>query len=239
MEAESLPNDVATLVALVQQQHATITAQQRELDQLKHYLERLQRDRFGPRSEKLDPNQLLLFENGEESPPSTTPLVEPSIVVKEHNRQKRRSRKLPESLPRERVEHDLSDAEKLCPDCGEVRQRIGSESSELLDFVPASLKVIEHVRHKYACKGCEGHVAIAAAPAKPIEKGIPGPGLLAHLVVSKYGEHMPLYRLEDEFARHGIELSRGTLCRWVGGTVGPARTLGNLGGVGDCAFERL
>lgn len=71
------------------------------------------------------------------------------------------------------------------------------------------------MRYKYACKGCEGHVATAAAPAKPIDKGIPGPGLLAHLIVSKYGEHMPLYRLEDELARHGMDLSRGTMCRWV------------------------
>ena len=218
-EAQSLPNDVATLVALVREQHATIAALSGEVDQLKHYVERLLRERYGPRSEKLDPNQMLLFGSDNDVPP-VAPRDEHSITIKEHERQKRRSRKLPDSLPRERVEHDLSDADKLCPGCGDVRQRIGNETSTQLDFVPASLKVIEHVRYKYACKCCEGYVAIAAAPAKPIEKGIPGPGLLAHLVVSKYGEHMPLYRLEDEFARHGVELSRGTLCRWAGGMAG-------------------
>ena len=81
--------------------------------------------------------------------------------------------------------------------------------------MPASLRVVEHVRWKYACRGCQEHVAIAPPAAKPIERGIPGPGLLAQLIVSKYGDHLPLYRLEDVFARHGVDLSRSTLCRWA------------------------
>lgn len=143
-EAGSLPEDVATLAALVREQLATIATQQRQLDQLKQYVERLLRDRYGPRSEKLDPNQLLLFENdNNDSPPPTAPLDEPSITIQEHKRRYQRSRKLPADLPRERVEHDLADAEKCCPGCGEIRQRIGSELSEQLEFVPASLKVIQ------------------------------------------------------------------------------------------------
>jgi transposase len=113
------------------------------------------------------------------------------------------------------VEHDLADFERLCPCCGETRQRIGCETSEQLEFVPAVLKVIEHRRWKYACRRCEEQVAIAPVPNKPIAKGLPGPGLLSNVVVSKYADHLPLYRLEDVLARSGVELSRSTLCRWV------------------------
>ena len=103
----------------------------------------------------------------------------------------------------------------VCPDCGEERQRIGCERSEQLEFVPAVLKVIEHVRWKYACRTCQEHVAVAPAPSKPVEKGLPGPGLLSAIVVGKYADHLPLYRLEDVFARRGVELPRSTLCRWA------------------------
>ncbi len=96
-----------------------------------------------------------------------------------------------------------------------MRPRIGCETSEQLEFVPAVLKVIEHVRWKYACCTCQEHVAVAPPPSKPIEKGLPGPGLLSAIVVGKYADHLPLYRLEDVFARHGVELSRSTLCRWA------------------------
>jgi len=122
---------------------------------------------------------------------------------------------LPDNLPRERVEHDLAEQDKACPGCSRLRERIGSETSEMLEFVPAVLKVIEHVRWKYACRGCQEHVAVAPAPAKPLERGLPGPGLLAAIVVGKFSDHLPLYRLEDVFARSGVELGRSTLCRWA------------------------
>ena len=109
----------------------------------------------------------------------------------------------------------LADSERLCPCCGETRQRIGCETSEQLEFVPAVLKVIEHRRWKYACRRCAEQVAIALVPNKPIAKGLPGPGLLSSVVVSKYADHLPLYRLEDVLARSGVDLSRSTLCRWV------------------------
>ena len=123
--------------------------------------------------------------------------------------------RLPDHLPREVVDHDLAEVEKSCPCCGETRQRIGCETSEQLEFVPAVLKVIEHRRWKYACRRCEEQVAIAPVPDKPIAKGLPGPGLFSSVVVSKYADHLPLYRLEDVFARSGVELSRSTLCRWA------------------------
>ena len=217
-DALSLPDDMATLKELALQQHAAIAELRRELEQLKHYTAQLLRARYGPRGEKFDPNKLPLFDEGDaaeeaarESEPCETP-------VAAHVRRRGRRKPLPADLPRERVEHDLADEEKPCPECGRLRERIGEETSEQLEFIPASLKVLEHVRFKYACRQCQEHVAIAPAPAKPIPKGIPGPGLLSALVVGKWSDHLSLYRLEDVFARHGVEISRGTLCRWAAAT---------------------
>jgi transposase len=131
-------------------------------------------------------------------------------------RWRRRGRqRLPEHLPRERIEYELTAEELSCPDCGCARVKIGEEVSEQLEYVPASMRVLQHVRFRYACRGCQEHVAIAAKPPQPIDKGLPGPGLLAQTITSKYGDHLPLYRLEDIFARHGVELSRATLCGWM------------------------
>lgn len=217
MDATRLPNDPALLKELVSQQHSTIESLTSKLAQLEHYVAQLVRARFGPRSEKLDPNQLALFEligeASEESVPTVAPIVE--TPVKEHVRHGGGRSVLPADLPRERIEHDLSEAEKQCPGCGQLRERIGSETSEQLEYVPAQLKVIEHVRWKYACRACQEHVAVAVPAAKPIERGLPGPGLLAQLVVGKFSDHLPLYRLEDVFARSGMEVPRSTLCRWA------------------------
>jgi transposase len=216
-DASSLPDDMALCHQLIVEQSSTLQAQQREIEQLKHYIELLLRARYGPRSEKVDPQQLALFDA--QSQPEAAPEPEPNtslgVIVREHRRGGGGRGPLPENLSRERVEHDLTEHEKACPECGQTRERIGSETSEQLEYVPAVLKVIEHVRYKYACRRCQEHVAIAPAPSKPIEKGLPGPGLLAQLVVSKYSEHLPLYRLEDILARQGMQISRGTLCRWA------------------------
>ena len=202
------------------EQQSTIVDLQQQLQRMEHHVQQLLRDRYGPRSERVDPNQLPLFEHddSEESKESTVDKNDRSLgstTVCEHPRRGGGRNPLPEHLPRERIEHDLPEEQKACPCCGEQRARIGCEKSEQLEFVPASLKVIEHVRWKYACRRCEEHVQTAAVPAKPIPKGMPGPGLLSQLVVSKYSDHLPLYRLEDIFVRHGVELSRSTLCRWV------------------------
>ena len=222
----SLPADVDACHALIAQQFSAIDALQSELAQLKHYVALLVRSRFGPRSERIDPNQLALFD---ESPMATTAAVDVALavetVVPAHTRRGGGRNELPAELPRERMEHDLAEAEKCCPGCGQLRQRIGCETSEQLEFIPAQLKVIEHVRWKYACRHCQEHVAIAEPASKPIDKGLPGPGLLAQVVVGKFSDHLPLYRLEDVFARAGVELSRSTLCRsrtLDGGTVGTA-----------------
>jgi transposase len=121
---------------------------------------------------------------------------------------------LPRSLPRHRIEIDIADADKRCA-CGQLKTRIGESVSEKLEYVPASLRVIETARLKYACPRC--HAGVVEAPSSPqaIEKSIAGEGLLAHVVVSKYVDHLPLYRLERSFLREGIDLSRSTLCGWV------------------------
>jgi transposase len=183
---------------------------------------------YGPHSERFDPTQLLLFglKIAEQMP------VDEKVVEAESG-QKLKTRKihhkhgrgkLPEHLPRIEVVHDLTDDQKKCPCCGEDRQCIGSETSEQLEFDPSSLKVLKHIRHKYACKTCGGgcdkcdcksHIEIATKPLQPIEKGLPGPGLLAYVITSKLGDHLPLYRLEKIFGRHGVEIARSTMCAWM------------------------
>ena len=129
-------------------------------------------------------------------------------------------------MKRERVVHDVPDAEKVCPCCRSPHVNIGEEASEQLDFRPAKLFVWEHVRLKYACPKClktssetpsvsndipMSHIVTAAKPAQPIDKGLPGPGLLAHVITSKYADHLPLHCQEAMLARQGVELSRSTL----------------------------
>ncbi|HWC91039.1 MAG TPA: IS66 family transposase [Pirellulales bacterium] len=214
-DATLLPDDLAACHALIGQFSATVDAQQRRVEQLEHYIAQLLRARYGPRSEKVDPAQLALFAENALPAAGALPEPEPLDEVVQAQRRRGKRQRLPADLPRQRVEHDLADEEKRCPGCGILRERIGSETSEQLEFVPANLHVVEHVRWKYACRACQEHVAIAPPAPKPIERGIPGPGLLAQLIVSKYGDHLPLYRLEDVFLRHGVELSRSTLCRWA------------------------
>ncbi len=184
---------------------------------------------YGPRSESFDPTQLLLFGLAvAEQIPVDAKVVEAEsgekLTTRRVNHHKHGRAKLPEHLPRIEVEHDLTGEAKKCPCCGVERARIGSEVSEQLEFVPASFKVLKHVRFKYACNACskscatcdcKSHIEIATKPAQPIEKGLPGPGLLAHVIVSKLGDHLPLYRLEGIFDRAGVSIARSTLCAWM------------------------
>jgi transposase len=142
------------------------------------------------------------------SPPKEKPKSD-KPKAKGHGR-----RRLPKTLERRRVVFDLANDERHCPDCRGELKHIGEEVSERLEYVPASLHVIEEVSHKYACKkGCT--VVTAQKPMSPIEKGLPGPGLLAHIATSKYGDHLPLNRQEGIFERHGVTLSRKTMCDWM------------------------
>ena len=172
---------------------------------------------FGSTFERIDPDQLYLFkellEQAQEA--SAAAEEEPETLPREKGKGHGRQR-MPEDLPRTRIEHDIPDEEKTCPNDHE-RVRMGEDVSEQLDFTPASYFVIEHVVSKYACiaPDCDCGVAQASKPAQPIEKGLAGPGLLAHIITSKYCDHLPLHRQEQMIARHGVHLSRKTLCDWV------------------------
>ena len=182
---------------------------------------------YGPHAERFDPTQLLLFGLKVAEMPVDQRVVEAESGQKLKTRRinhKHGRGKLPDHLPRVEIVHDLTDEQKKCPCCGEQRQCIGSETSEQLEFDPSSLKVLKHIRHKYACKACgegcgqcdcKSHIEVATKPAQPIEKGLPGPGLLAYVITSKLGDHLPLYRLEKIFARHGVDIARSTMCAWM------------------------
>ena len=129
-------------------------------------------------------------------------------------RQPKRS-ELPKDLPREIVVLALSPEARACPECGSERPVIGYESSERLDYVPATLKVVETRRETCACEHCQGQLATVPAPPQVIEQGIPLPGLLAYLLTAQYGYPLPLYRIEQIFAAQGLTLARATLCDWI------------------------
>jgi transposase len=212
----------------------TIQSQQRTIEQQAQQIARLLRRQYGPKQERIDPDQLLLF-TSEELEELAAELSQPEETEEEEERssprRKRKGhgrRKLPADLPREQKIYELSAEERTCPCCGHERQEIGSESSEQLEVVPAQVKIIEHVRKKYACRHCQEQVAIAAKPPQPIEKGLPGPGLLAHTVLAKYGDHLPLYRQEDILARHGVLIRRSTLCDWMASAAELARPVWQL-----------
>jgi transposase len=214
IDPKALPEDI-------EQCHALILALAGDLEDIRARLDYLTRRLFGRRSEKVGPGegQLSLFGELEEAPAEATDEPEEDEAPGDEpplgSRRRRGRKPLPKELPRVRVEHDLSDEDKRCPDCGETRERIGEDTSEQMEYVPASLRVIEHVRLKYACRRCQGNVAQAEKPAQPIEKSSAGPGLLAHVITSKYCDHLPLNRQEQIFWRHGADLSRKTLCDWV------------------------
>jgi transposase len=232
-----LPDDPVELKRLIAQRDNVIdqikreTAERLEAMQQRHKAEMdaLLRRFYGPHSERFDPTQLLLFGlKVAEQMPVDEKVVEAEsgqkLSTRRINHHKHGRGKLPEHLPRVEVPHDLTDEQKKCPCCGEERQCIGSQTSEQLEFDPSSLKVLKHIRHKYACKGCgegcdkcdcKSHIQVAAKPAQPIEKGLPGPGLLAYVITSKLGDHLPLYRLEKIFGRHGVDIARSTMCAWM------------------------
>jgi len=124
-------------------------------------------------------------------------------------------RPLPEHLPRE--VHTRAPGHEACPDCGGRLRELGEDVAEMLEYVRASFKVLRHVRPKLSCDACD-RIVQAAAPSRPIDRGLAGPGLLAHVLVSKYADHLPLYRQSEIYAREGVDLDRSTLAGWVGAT---------------------
>jgi transposase len=291
-----LPDDVATLQSMIVELLAAVRARDQELHHVRHRLNLLLQRLYGPRGERFDPAQLLLFadaagDQGQEAAPSPASTATAATEVPPRRRCRPHGRRrLPADLPREARHHELTAAARLCPGCGRQRVDIGVDKSEQLEYRPATLFVIEHWVHKYACPCCSsapqpqpgpdpasaavlespeglppegaleapapvtfpepspsmppghepprdeaaggatpaeqparppgpvrpgGRVVSAVKPPLPIAKGLPGAGLLAHLIVSKYVDHLPLYRLERIYERQGVFLPRSTTCDWL------------------------
>lgn len=212
-------DDLPTARALIATLQEQLTKSQREIAALRHQLDVLCRRLFGKSSEKVDPNQLTLaLEQLANEPGAVTEPIEMDsgeTPVRGHQRQRPTGRRpLPAHLARRRVDIDVADADKVCA-CGHPKTRIGESVSEKLEYAPASFVVIETARAKYACPYCHDGVVEAPAPPQAVEKSLAGAGLLAHVVVSKYVDHLPLHRLAGIFARDGVDLSRTTLCGWI------------------------
>ena len=205
VEREDLPDDIEQLKQLV-------LAHRAELEHLNLIIAKLKRMQFGRRSEKLaqeiDQLELRLEElqsaQAQAAAPAQGKVAEKIQPVR---------RPLPDHLPRERIVHEPA---CNCPDCGAAMRKIGEDLSEVLDYVPASFRVIRHVRPKLACPQCERIVQVEA-PSRPIERGLAGSGLLAHILTAKYADHLPLYRQAQIYAREGVDLERSTMAEWVGG----------------------
>ena len=205
------------LKALIVSQHELIVSRESEIEQLKLLIAKLRRMQFGRSSEKLDRQieQLeLRLEALQQNDAEMAAAVPEEISSMEPVARSVR-RPLPAHLPRE-VRTHLPE-QKTCPDCGGELRKLGEDVSEVLERIPSRFQVIRHVRVKLACACCD-RIVEAAAPSRPIERGIAGPGLLAHVLVSKYGDHLPLYRQSEIYAREGVELDRSTLADWVGET---------------------
>lgn len=171
--------------------------------------------RFSPSSEKNILQSDLFDEAGIELPEEVKEQLSDEIEVKSHTRKKHPVRRpLPSYLPREVIVHDIPDVEKVCR-CGEHLVRIGEEISEQLKYIPAKISVIQHVRPKYACKPCQENIKIAAMPALLLPKSIATPELVAHIIISKYCDHLPLYRQEAIWERMEVDMPRSSLCGWI------------------------
>jgi len=210
--------EIASLKQLVvdlQQQNAQLEERNRLLQAIL----------YGSKSEKCPKpasieQQHSLFDEAEQTVAAQKPSSFLEVCVQGHARAKRGRKPIPADLPRVEIVHDIPKAEKTCA-CGAALTRIGEEVSEKLDIIPARIQVLRHVRPKYACRACEGveddgpTVKTAPMPPQIIPQGIVTPGLLAHVAVAKYADALPLYRQEDQFARLGLDISRGTLAGWM------------------------
>ena len=228
-QPNQLPNDIDSLKALVAEQAVRVHQLEVEKDAVERNNVRLGAKvlslqeqlnlalalRYAASSEKLSPDQIYLFDEAEVdalSDDNTAP--EETIEVPAHTRKKRGRKKLPETLPRVEVVHELPLEDQHCSHDGQPLAEIGEVVSEQLDIVPAKIQVIRHIRKRYACD-CGQCIKTAPLPAQPIPKSLASPGLLAHITVSKYQDALPLYRQEIILQRIGVDIPRATLANWM------------------------
>jgi transposase len=228
MADATLPDDPGTLKAM-------LLAERARAERLEQIIKELQRHRFGRRAETLPEDQLLLgLEEVEQATASSEAAEEEAAPVERARRSAKRHANrgaLPKHLPRVEMVVDIED--QTCPCCRNALHCIGEDVSERLDIVPARFRVLVVRRPKYACRACEEKVVQAPAPARLIEGGLPTEATVAQILVSKYADHLPLYRQAQIYARQGIDLDRSTLADWVG------RAAWHLRPVYDRLLERL
>ena len=216
LDSEALKALVIEKQAVIVEQHAALSSRDSEIENLKLLILKLRRMQFGRRSEKLDRQieqlelQLEDLETAESSPRPAV-RIDPQSMIS--NRPTRGP--LAAELPRET--ETFNPTEDCCPDCGGALGMLGEDVSEMLEYVPARFKVLRTVRPKLSCTRCD-RIVQQPAPHRPIDRGLAGPSLLAHVVVSKYADHLPLYRQSEIYHRVGVDLERSTLAGWVGGT---------------------
>src|SRR6516165_2817370 len=232
-----IPDDLPTCQAqlrAVLEQHAALLQRfhdlERQLDETCATTEELQRSYaclkeeylalkrllFGPRRERLPeaPGQGHLFDTRPLTSTPPEPASDPSESAPAKRREGHGRRPIADHLPRRDVLHDVPEEDRRCT-CGRAKTKIGEDVAEQLDYIPGKLEVLRHIYLKYACSCCKDGVIMAPTASGPIAGGLAAPGLLAHVIVSKFVEHMPLYRQQDELARAGIFISRSTLCGWL------------------------
>jgi transposase len=227
LTAADLPDDIAALKAMLlaserrvqerDDQVAGLEAQLKtraaEIEHLKLWIAKLRRMQFGRKSEKMD-HQIEQLELQLEDLQADEGEVAKALPETDRAPRNKPVRKpLPEHLPRDEKVH--LPAAYACPSCGGGLRFLGEDVAEQLEYVPASFRVIRHMRPKLAC-GCCDTIVQAPAPSRPIERGIAGPGALAHVLVAKFADHLPLYRQSVIYAREGVDLDRALLASWVG-----------------------
>jgi transposase len=209
--ADALPDDPGTLKAM-------LIAERAQNDRLRQIIKELQRHRFGRRAETLPEDQMLLgLEDVEQDAAGDEAKIDAANPAERASRSAKRRLKrgsLPAHLARIEMVIDIDD--QACPCCGKALHRIGEDTGERLDIVPAQFRVLVVRRPKYACRACENVVVQAPAPARLIEGGLPTEATVAEVLVSKYADHLPLYRQAQIYARQGVDLDRSTLADWVG-----------------------
>lgn len=211
-DSRTLPQDLESCHKMILGLIEDLDTRDSKIRRLQHTLEKLLRWRYGQKSEWVDPNQLVLIASA---------LVEANQDIEEEPKKESKPRakghgrkRLPRNLERKRVTYDVPENKRQCPCCQSELHKIDPDISERLEYIPASLVVIEEVSEKYVCpKGCT--VVVGEKPSSPIEKGLAGPGLLSNVAVSKYADHLPLHRQEGIFSRQGVDISRSTMCDWM------------------------
>jgi len=229
LAGHSLPNDVPTLQRL-------LLEQQQMIESLKSQLHRALKHRFGPRSEVLNIDQGCLFADDSvviELPVQSAP-TPPIAIAGKPAAARRRAVRMLKDLPRVIETLELPEAERVCADCGAPMRPFGIECREQLHYVPARLEIIETRRHKYACSGCHAHIMRAPMPVRaPIPKGMAGPSLLAYLIVSKFADGLPLYRIAGRLQRLGIQIPHTLMSQWL------MQAAELLEGVGERVFGKV